>query len=87
MEGESTLQDQNLILRVPHSSNGKVWVCGDVQSPSVSSLTFEVHNEKTLLVKEASSKAVQWQGPLGAGSQGEHHSSSSDAYEGVGRGL
>lgn len=48
---------------------------------------FQSTNNKQLLVKEASSTAVQWQGPLGVGSQAEHHSSSSDASEGVGRGL
>jgi len=47
---------------------------------------FQSTNEKQSLVKEASSTAVRWQGPLGVGSRREHPSSSSDAYEGVGRG-
>lgn len=48
---------------------------------------FDSTNKNQSLVKVASSTAVQWQGPLGVGSQGEHHSFSSDASEGVGRGL
>lgn len=75
------LQDQNLRPGASKSINCRAAV------ETYRAQNSQITNEKQSLVKVASSAAVQWQGPQGADSQGEHHSSSSDASEGVERGL
>lgn len=76
----NSLKDQNLR---PEASKSTCRVTVETYRAQDSQIT----NEKQSLVKVASSAAVQWQGPRGVDSQGEHHSSSSDASEGVERGL
>lgn len=72
-------------LRLGSSKSSNRKVAGT--EPKSLNPDFQSTNEKQSLVKVASSAAVQWQGPLEVDSLGEHHSFSSDASEGVGKGL